>query len=151
MRDLELALKAAADPTRTRILKLLERGALCVCQIQAVLGFAPSTVSKHLTILKSAELVEDARDGKWIEYRLAQAPSNPHARSVLAMVRDALERDHSVTLDRARLREVKNVPRDEVCAVYPTQGRIGAAPSPPGRAVTKSRKPKRGAKARARA
>ena len=47
MRDLELALKAAGDPTRTRILKLLESGGLCVCQVQAVLGLAPSTVSKH--------------------------------------------------------------------------------------------------------
>ena len=63
MRDLELVLKAAGDPTRTRILKLLESGGLCVCQVQAVLGLAPSTVSKHLSILKTAGLVEDRRDG----------------------------------------------------------------------------------------
>ena len=48
MRNLEAALKAAGDPTRTRILKLLERQDLCVCQVQAVLRLAPSTVSKHL-------------------------------------------------------------------------------------------------------
>ena len=45
LRELETALKAAGDPTRTRILKLLEGGPLCVCQVQAVLGLAPSTVS----------------------------------------------------------------------------------------------------------
>ena len=72
MRDLELVLKAAGDPTRARILKLLEGGGLCVCQVQAVLGLAPSTVSKHLTILKVAGLVTDQRTGKWIEYALAR-------------------------------------------------------------------------------
>ncbi len=96
MRDFELGMKAAADPTRTRILKLLEGGGLCVCQVQAVLGLAPSTVSKHLTILKLAGLVEDRRDGKWIEYGLARVSDNPHARRILALLRGDLDRDPAV-------------------------------------------------------
>src|SRR5512137_1549704 len=92
MRELERALKAAADPTRTRILKLLEDGPLCVCQVQAVLGLAPSTVSKHLTLLKAAGLVEERREGRWIEHRLARRSPNPHARRVLALLRAALAR-----------------------------------------------------------
>jgi ArsR family transcriptional regulator len=111
MREFELALKAAADPTRTRILKLLEGGGLCVCQVQAVLRLAPSTVSKHLSILRLAGLVEDRREGKWIAYSLS-AGRNPHADAVLAMLRGPLDRDPTVRSDRKRLREVRAVPRE---------------------------------------
>lgn len=126
MRELEQALKAAADPTRTRILKLLEAGPLCVCQVQAVLRLAPSTVSKHLSLLKAAGLVEERRDGKWIEHRLAVRPRNPHARRVLALLRGALDRDPAVASDRRRLRAVTAVPRAELCALPPrSRGRRG--------------------------
>ncbi len=116
MRDFELAMKAVGDPTRTRILKLLEGGQLCVCQVRAVLGLAPSTISKHLTILKHAGLVDDRRDGKWIEYALADASRNPHSAPVLFILRGSLSRDPVVVADRKRLREVKAMPRDEVCS-----------------------------------
>lgn len=119
MHDLELVLKAAADPTRARILKLLERGGLCVCQVRAVLDLAPSTVSKHLTILKHAGLVQDQRDGKWIEYRLADESHNPHARPVLDLVRTALALDRATLADRTRLREVKRMPKADLQA-YPS-------------------------------
>jgi len=111
MREFELALKAAGDPTRTRILKLLEGGGLCVCQVQTVLRLAPSTVSKHLAILKTAGLVEDRRDGKWIEYSLSGG-GNPHAKAVLAMLRGPLDRDPAILADRKRLSEVRAIPRE---------------------------------------
>src|SRR5512144_3373902 len=111
MRDFELAMKAVGDPTRTRILKLLEEGGLCVCQVQAVLGLAPSTVSKHLSILKTAGLVRDRRDGKWIEYALSDG-GNPHAKALLGMLRGPLDLDPAVLGDRQRLREVRAVPRE---------------------------------------
>ena len=117
MRELELALKAAADPTRTRILKLLEAGGLCVCQVQAVLGLAPSTVSKHLTTLKLAGLVQDRRDGKWIEYSLIEDPGNPHAKPVLGLLHGPLDRDPRVLNDRKRLREIKMIPMDKLCSL----------------------------------
>ncbi len=117
MRDFELAMKAIGDPTRTRILKLLEGGGLCVCQVQAVLGLAPSTVSKHLTILKLAGLVEDERDGKWIEYGLTRESHNPHAKRALALLQGDLDRDPAVLADRKRLREVKTIPLTELCSL----------------------------------
>lgn len=116
MREFELALKAAGDPTRTRVLKLLEGGGLCVCQIQAVLGLAPSTVSKHLTVLRNAGLVVDARDGKWIEYALVREGANAHAVAVLAMLR-GLDRDPTVAADRKRLRAVRAISVTELCRV----------------------------------
>ncbi len=121
MRDLERVLKAAGDPTRTRILKLLERGGLCVCQVQAVLGFAPSTVSKHLGVLETAGLVDNRRDGKWITYTLAGDDRNPFVGPVLAMLRGALDRDPTVVADRRRRREVKRIPLAEVCGMPPSR------------------------------
>jgi DNA-binding transcriptional ArsR family regulator len=117
VRALEAALKAAGDPTRTRILKLLEARELCVCQIQAVLGLAPSTVSKHLSVLRAAGLVDDRRAGKWIHYGIPASSLNPHAAGVLALVRGSLERDPKIAADRKRLREVLRVPLPELCTV----------------------------------
>lgn len=65
--DVELVLTSAAEPNLARILTFLDRGGRCVCQMRAVLDLAPSTASKHLTILKHAGVVQDQRDGKWIE------------------------------------------------------------------------------------
>ncbi len=131
MREFELAMKAVGDPTRTRILKLLEAGGLCVCQVQAVLGLAPSTVSKHLTILKIAGLVEDRRDGKWIEYALTDASSNPHAQPVLDLLQGALDRDPAVIADRKRLRTIKAIPLTELCALPASKVPMPARPTRP--------------------
>ena len=119
MRDLELALKAAADPTRTRILKLLQSGGLCVCQVQVVLGLAPSTVSKHLTVLKIAGLVTDQRNGKWIEYAVATGAQNPYVKPILALLRGPLDHDPVIVADRRRLREVTKIPLTEICETAP--------------------------------
>jgi arsenate reductase/ArsR family transcriptional regulator len=126
MRDLELALKAAGDPTRTRILKLLEAADLCVCQIQAVLALAPSTVSKHLTGLKLAGFVEDRRDGKWVYYTLAAGQGNPYAAGILLLLKGRLDRDPRVRADRRRLRQVLALPADELCNLPPAPDPVSA-------------------------
>ncbi len=123
MRDLERVLKAAGDPTRTRILKLLKHGGLCVCQVQAVLGLAPSTVSKHLSLLETSGLVTNRRNGKWIEYTLATEAHNPYTQPVLALLDGALDRDPTIVADRRRLRVVIRVPLDEICS-------LGMRPAP---------------------
>lgn len=127
MRGFELVLKAAGDPTRTRILKLLEGGALCVCQVQAVLGLAPSTVSKHLSVLRNAGLVMDRREGKWTEYTLSPEARNPYAAALLGMLRGPLDRDPAVVADRERLRKVKSTPLEEVCVKFPARPATPAA------------------------
>ena len=62
--------KALADIQRLRILMMLRSGELCVCQIIEVLGLAPSTVSKHLSILTQAGLVDFRKEGRWAYFRL---------------------------------------------------------------------------------
>ena len=64
------ALKALGEANRIRILKMLEIRPLCVCEITAVLRLAPSTVSKHLSILREAGFIIDQKEGKWVNYCL---------------------------------------------------------------------------------
>lgn len=69
MNDLLNVFKALSDETRLRILKLLEKGELCVCDIVAALALIQPKVSFHLSALKDAGLVRDRKEGKWIHYR----------------------------------------------------------------------------------
>ena len=62
--------KALADEQRVRMLLALRRQELCVCQIVELVGLATSTVSKHMSILKQARLVESRKEGRWMYYRL---------------------------------------------------------------------------------
>jgi ArsR family transcriptional regulator len=65
--------KALSDETRLRILKLLERGELCVCDIVAALDMIQPNVSFHLGVLKEAGFIKDRRQGKWIHYSIADS------------------------------------------------------------------------------
>ena len=71
-------LRALADETRLRILNLLSRRELCVCQIVEVLGTGQSKVSRHLAHLRHAGLVSDRREGLWIYYSLTQPSGRLH-------------------------------------------------------------------------
>jgi len=62
--------KALSDETRLRILKLLENGELCVCDIVAALDMIQPKVSFHLGVLKDAGLIKDRRQGKWVHYSI---------------------------------------------------------------------------------
>lgn len=111
----ETVSKAVADPSRARILKLLESGELCVCQITAVLNLAPATISKHLAALKTAGLLQQRRDGKWIYYRLADRDLNAYARQFLALMRASLQDDPTLAEDRRILDRVNGVPLQTLC------------------------------------
>ncbi|MGA9236606.1 MAG: metalloregulator ArsR/SmtB family transcription factor, partial [Desulfobacterales bacterium] len=71
MRHLVRTTKALADATRIRILGALQGRELCVCQLIELLGLAPSTVSKHLSILRNARLIDSRKEGRWMYYRLS--------------------------------------------------------------------------------
>jgi len=111
----EIVSKAVADPSRARILKLLEGGELCVCQITTVLDLAPATISKHLAGLKAAGLVQQRRDGKWVFYRLAERDFNAYARHFLTLVGAALADDPTIAEDRRVLAMVNAVPLQVLC------------------------------------
>ena len=116
MRDTLAITKALADPNRLRILCALQRGELCVCQIVAMLHLATSTVSKHLTILYQARLVEARKQGKWMYYRLPGASETPAAvRAALRWVHQALADDPQIRADNKSLRAICCMTPEALC------------------------------------
>ena len=67
---LQQTLKALADPTRREILNLLKKGKLSAGEISDHFDITAAAISRHLSVLKEADLIEDNRDGKYIFYTL---------------------------------------------------------------------------------
>ncbi len=109
------ATKALADLQRVRILMMLGPGELCVCQILEVLALAPSTVSKHLSILSAAGLVDSRKEGRWMYYRLPEGASGVFVRPVLKWLRQTLAGDATIEQDTKKLRNVKACDPERLC------------------------------------
>lgn len=62
--------KAISDPTRLKILYLLQDGELCACEIIMALEKPQSTISHHLNVLKTAGFIKGRKEGVWIHYKL---------------------------------------------------------------------------------
>lgn len=97
------ALKAAAEPTRLRILALLGSGELNVKDLTRILGQSQPRLSRHLKLLADAGLVERAREGSWVYFRLPA----PTESLVHALLRDLDRSDAVLVRDRLRLETVK--------------------------------------------
>ena len=67
---LQQTLKALADPTRREILNLLKQGKRSAGEIPDHFDITAAAISRHLSVLKDADLIEDTRDGKYIFYEL---------------------------------------------------------------------------------
>ena len=89
-------MKALSDPNRVKILKILQRGSMCVCQLQMALGISQPTVSRQLRILEEAGLVVYSKGGLWVNYRLADGAQTPYASSALGQLKHWLEDDPEV-------------------------------------------------------
>ncbi len=107
--------KALADENRVRALLALSERELCVCQIIELLALAPSTVSKHMSILKQARLVDSRKDGRWIYYRLADDDLPLEAAEAIAWVKKSLWRDARIRKDRVCLKKILEVERNVLC------------------------------------
>lgn len=70
MKEVVKIFKALSDPTRLRIMLLLRRRELCVCELMYILNMEQSRVSHHMRVLRDADIAEDVRDGRWIIYRV---------------------------------------------------------------------------------
>lgn len=100
--QLQRVFRVFSDPTRIRILALLEREELAVQEIMEVLGMAQSRVSRHLAILREAGLLEDRRDGTFVFYRFV-SPQNAPWRDTWALVVENLRGDATAERDAAAL------------------------------------------------
>ncbi len=87
--------KALADQTRLRIMVLLRDRELCVCQLEWALGLTQAKVSRHLTVLKNAGLVQDRREGIWIFYSLT-SPKNELQKAIHKYLKDYFVKKHDL-------------------------------------------------------
>ena len=117
MRDFMTIVKALADENRVRTLMVLRNGELCVCQIIEFLGLAPSTVSKHMSILKQARLVESRKEGRWVYYRLADEETSDSTLSALHWVTGCLTDDPLIKRDSVKLERLieTSCPENKLC------------------------------------
>lgn len=105
--------KALSDANRVRMLLALRERELCACQLTELLGLAPSTMSKHLSILYQARLVDTRKDGRWVYFsRPGKIPPAP-IRQALDWVDSSLANSEQAVADAKRLSEVlENDPSD---------------------------------------
>lgn len=97
MREYLRVMKAAADGTRVKILKMLEMRDLCVCEMQAVLGISQPSVSRHLRLLEDADLVRSEKEGMWTNFRLARPEeANQYSKAILEHLKGWLKKDQSI-------------------------------------------------------
>jgi DNA-binding transcriptional ArsR family regulator len=113
MRAFIAVAKALAEEGRVRILLALRGRELCVCEITRLLRLAPSTVSKHMSILRQADLVVGRKEGRWVYYRLPGDEATPEARSALTWIEQSLSTDETAVADIA---EVEEIVKGRVCA-----------------------------------
>ena len=106
--DLQAAtqhLRLLADPTRVRLLLLLDREELSVAELAAITQLAQPRVSTHLARLKEAGLVSDRRDGVFVYYRIARNASDPALDALWRLLRGSTQ-DPLVQQDMDRVQQV---------------------------------------------
>lgn len=75
--------KVMSEINRVRILMMLLKKPLCVCEITSILELTTATVSTHLSYLRKNGFIEDEKDGKWINYRIAQKIEEPIIKNII--------------------------------------------------------------------
>lgn len=113
LKSLDRLLKALADPTRLRIVGILQEGEVCVCHIHDSLRISQPKTSRHLAYLRKAGVVLGEKRGLWVYYRLA--PQSALAQPVLDAAR------HSVTHVKTAHEDTKRLERETGCSVRPAE------------------------------
>ncbi len=115
MREIVSIAKALSDESRLRALMALRGRELCLCQIVEILALASSTVSKHMSVLRQADLVEGEKRGRWMYYRLPAEDAPGAVRLAVEWACGALSKDGRTKEDAVRLREVLKLDPEDLC------------------------------------
>jgi ArsR family transcriptional regulator len=118
---LQKVFKTLSDPTRVRVLALLEQEELAVQELMDVLGMAQSRVSRHLAILRDAGLLRDRRDGTYVFYRF-EPPAEGPWRDAWQLVRANLDEDPTRARDLAALSQVMAARADRTRSFFDAVG-----------------------------
>ncbi|MCD6137011.1 MAG: winged helix-turn-helix transcriptional regulator [Deltaproteobacteria bacterium] len=107
-------MKALSDPSRVKIMKMLQKRAMCVCEIKEALRIAQSTTSKHLKILEDAGLVTSHKEGLWVNYTLSDGVNSPYAASLIGNLKHWLDDDPEIMELAKQLPQIR---RENICGV----------------------------------
>ncbi len=105
---------ALADESRLRAFVSLCEGERCVCQIVELLGLSWSTVSRHLSILREAGLVELKKTGRWAYYHVPQNPT-PLVRRLMQGVPEILRSSQRAQADQRRMKAITKIDPEDLC------------------------------------
>jgi ArsR family transcriptional regulator len=100
--DLVTLFAALADPTRLRLLNLMNGREVCVCYFVEILKQGQPKISRHLAYLRRAGIVSARRDGKWMHYSI-ERPRERKAAEVLEATLESLKSDAGMQGDLERL------------------------------------------------
>ncbi len=115
MKNLLEIYKALSDPNRLRALAALDGHELCLCQLTELLHLAPSTVSKHMSLLSQAGLVKSRKNGRWVYYSLVDKLSGSPAREHLDLILSESRNDLLMISDRKKLKEILRTDPEILC------------------------------------
>jgi ArsR family transcriptional regulator len=100
--DMVQLFAALADPTRLRLLNLMNGREVCVCYFVEILKQGQPKISRHLAYLRRTGIVQARREGKWMHYRI-EPPADPRAASILDATLKSFGTDGNMQTDLARL------------------------------------------------
>ncbi len=121
MKDVLTVTKALSDGNRLRtVMALRDMSELCVCQVTEMLGLAPATVSRHMSILQNAGLVENRKNGRWVFYRLSKAAKTEPVVTVMNWLGESLDRSPEIRADRKYLRKIAKCGAAQYCSINGT-------------------------------
>ncbi len=112
MKEFIKVMKALSDPNRVKLMKLLQKREMCVCEIRAALEIAQPTASKHLKILEDAGLVSRKKEGLWVNYSLSDGSRSPFAASLLGNMRHWLDDEPEI---HRLIEKSKGLRREDLC------------------------------------
>jgi ArsR family transcriptional regulator len=112
MEDFIKVMKALSDPARVKIIKMLQRKMMCVCELREALEISQSSVSKHLKILEDAGLTDYEKDGLWVNYYLADGGKSPYASSLMGNLRHWLDDEPDI---RELIKRLPGIRREDIC------------------------------------
>jgi len=106
MQELLNIFKALSDETRLKLLKILEKGEICVCDLVSVLNVSQPKISFHLNVLKEAGLIKDRRQGKWVHYSIND--SDMFKRFLILSVLERIS-DEAMKENLSKLKEILTI------------------------------------------
>jgi ArsR family transcriptional regulator, arsenate/arsenite/antimonite-responsive transcriptional repressor len=111
--DMARLFAALADPTRLRLLNLMDGREVCVCYFVEILKQGQPKISRHLAYLRNAGIVSARRDGKWMHYSI-ERPSDAGAAAILDVALASFKTNKEMRADLARLGQACCSPQNYV-------------------------------------